>query len=66
MFQDWRGGISPAAGSAESFLTETPKDLQLGFQRVGYGRDGLGADDDGVLVAGFEAEGAAGGVDPVL
>ena len=40
---------------------------------MGYGRDGLWA-DDGVLVAGFEAfelfesgvEGAAGGVDPVL
>jgi hypothetical protein len=41
---------------------------------LGYGRDGVGADDDGVLVAGFKefelfesgAEGAAGGVDPVL
>ena len=41
---------------------------------MGCGRDGVLADDDGVLVAGFEAfelsqsgvEGAAGGVDPVL
>src|ERR1035437_3110571 len=67
VFKDWRGGISPAAGSADSFFTETPKDSQLAFRRAGCGRDGAGADDDGVLVAGFEpfelfesgAEGAA-------
>jgi hypothetical protein len=41
---------------------------------LGYGRDRVGADQDDILVAGFEAfqlfqrgvEGAAGGVDAVL
>jgi len=54
VFLDWRRGRFAGAGWPGSFYGDS-QGFVTGFRRLGYGRDRVGADQDDILVAGFEA-----------